>query len=71
MTSPSNLPSQDSAPTRGPTHHRGRAVVFGRLALAAVGRGTSWATNDHVAAKFRARRRDCGAGLQVPGGALV
>ena len=41
-----------------------------RLALAAVGRGTSWATNDHAAAKFRARRHICGGGLRVPRGAL-
>ena len=34
-----------------------------RLALAAVGRGTSRASNDHAAARFRARRRDCGGGL--------
>ena len=42
-----------------------------RLALAAVGRGTSWASNDHAAARFRARRRDCGGGLRVPRGALL
>ena len=41
-----------------------------RLALAAVGRGTSRASNDHAAARFRARRRDCGGGLRVPRGAL-
>ena len=42
-----------------------------RLALAAVGRGTSRAaSNDLAAAKFRARRRDCGGGLRVPRGAL-
>ena len=42
-----------------------------RLALAAVGRGTSRASNNHAAARFRARRRDCGGGLRVPHGALV
>ena len=42
-----------------------------RLALAAVGRGTSRASNNHAAARFRARRRDCGGGLRVPRGALV
>ena len=42
-----------------------------RLALAVVGRGTSRASNDHAAARFRARRRDCGGGLRVPRGALV
>ena len=42
-----------------------------RLALAAVvGRGTSRASNNHAAAMFRARRRDCGR-LRVPRGALV
>ena len=41
-----------------------------RLALAAVGRGTLRASNDHAAARFRARRRDCGGGLRVPRGAL-
>ena len=41
-----------------------------RLALAAVGRGTSRATNDRAAARFRARRRDCSGGLRVPRGAL-
>ena len=41
-----------------------------RLALAAVGRGISRATSDHAAARFRARRRDCGGGLRVPRGAL-
>ena len=41
------------------------------LALAAVGRGTSRASNNHDAARFRARRRDCGGGLRVPRGALV
>ena len=33
-----------------------------RLALAAVDRGTSRASNDHASARFRARRRDCGGG---------
>ena len=42
-----------------------------RLALAAVGRGTSRATNDHEAARFRARGRARGGGLRVPIGALV
>ena len=42
-----------------------------RLALAAVGRGTSRASNNHAAARFRARWRDCGGGVRVPRGALV
>ena len=42
-----------------------------RLALAAVGRGTSRANNNHAAARFRARGRDCGGGVRVPRGALV
>ena len=41
-----------------------------RLSLAAVGRGTSRASNDNAAARFRARRRDRGEGLRVPRGAL-
>ena len=41
-----------------------------RLALAAVGRGTSRASNDHAAARFRARRRDCGGRGRVPRGSL-
>ena len=41
-----------------------------RLALAAVGRGTSRASNDHATARFRARRRDCGGGVRVLRGAL-
>ena len=40
------------------------------LALAAVGRGPSRASNDHAAARFLFRRRDCGGGLRVPRGAL-
>ena len=40
------------------------------LALVAVGRGTSRASDDHAAARFRARRRDRGGGLRVPHGAL-
>ena len=36
-----------------------------RLALAAVGRGTSRASNNHAVARFRARRRDCGGGLRA------
>ena len=75
VTSPSNLPSRSistfsanarSDPTTAPTLSSSE-----RLALVAVGRGTSRASNDHVAARFRARRRDCGAGLRVPGGILV
>jgi len=42
-----------------------------RLALAAFGRGTSRATYDHEAARFRARGRARGGGLRVPIGALV
>ena len=41
-----------------------------RLALMAVDRGTSRASNDHAAARCCARRRDCGGGLRVPRGAL-
>ena len=41
-----------------------------RLSLAAVGRGTSRASNDNAAARLRAHRRDCGGGLRVQRGAL-
>ena len=70
---PMTSPSQHSAPTynvRSDPTTTAALSYSERLALAAVGRGTSRASNDDAAARFRARRRDCGGGLWVPRGAL-